>query len=55
MPTYTYTCKEHGQFDKLRKISDRNKPAECPKCGKECERGLDAPQVHYKGFKNGDY
>ncbi|QZI93327.1 hypothetical protein NPJJOOEL_00007 [Enterobacteria phage Brandy] len=41
MPLYDYSCEEHGQFQKIRKISEREK-AECPECGKECKQGLTA-------------
>lgn len=35
MPIYEYRCRECGaKFEKLRRISEAEKPAECPKCGK---------------------
>lgn len=50
MPLYDYTCEDHGQFQKIRKISEREK-AECPECGKECKQGLTAP----RGINGGYY
>lgn len=50
MPLYDYSCEEHGQFQKIRKISEREK-AECPECGKECKQELTAP----RGINGGYY
>jgi putative FmdB family regulatory protein len=33
MPTYDYDCAACGGFDALRRLSQRNEPAECPSCG----------------------
>ena len=35
MPMYRYECKEHGVFEELRKIDDREKDAKCPECDKD--------------------
>jgi putative FmdB family regulatory protein len=33
MPFYTYVCEKCGNFDKMRPISDRDTPVDCPECG----------------------
>ena len=49
MPLYTYSCEEHGSFDKLKKISDR-KMANCPECDKECHQSLSVPAMVKGGY-----
>jgi putative FmdB family regulatory protein len=34
MPIYTYRCQQCGEeFDKLRPLSERDAPVDCPDCG----------------------
>jgi putative FmdB family regulatory protein len=42
MPFYEYRCRECGEsFEVLRPVAERDKPAECPRCGaSEAERKL---------------
>lgn len=49
MPVYQYECEEHGQFEKIRKISER-KEAPCPECEVICEQQLTAPVMVKGGF-----
>lgn len=38
MPVYEYRCKDCGRkFGKLRSVSQRNAPLQCPVCGAEAE------------------
>ena len=43
MPIYSYCCRKCGtEFDKLRPMSQRNEPAECPHCAsEEVDRGVE--------------
>jgi putative FmdB family regulatory protein len=38
MPTYEYDCGECGGFDAIRRLADRNEPAECPSCARASQR-----------------
>lgn len=49
MPVYQYECKEHGSFEKIKKISDRHE-AECPECGEKCTLELTAPKLVQGGY-----
>lgn len=49
MPMYQYKCEEHGDFERLRKISERLE-AECPKCGAVCKQSVTAPRGICGGF-----
>ena len=49
MPMYTYICKEHGEFEKIKKISERHN-CECPECGVVCEQALTVPAGVKGGF-----
>lgn len=49
MPIYDYHCKEHGSFEKMKKISERSS-ANCPKCDTECEKSITAPKMVAGGF-----
>jgi putative FmdB family regulatory protein len=36
MPLYEYECDDcHQAFDELRKVDEREKPIQCPRCGGE--------------------
>jgi putative FmdB family regulatory protein len=35
MPFYEYRCESCGDFELLRPMADRDKPAVCPGCGHE--------------------
>ncbi len=42
MPTYTYLCPDHGSFDSIVRLSQRNEETPCPQCEKGSKRaGLD--------------
>lgn len=49
MPLYTYRCEQHGAFDKLKKMSEREF-TECPECGKVCSQSLSAPAMVQGGY-----
>lgn len=49
MPLYSYLCQEHGEFEKIKKISEREK-AECPVCNEECHQTIVAPKMVKGGF-----
>lgn len=58
MPTYDYKCEACGeQAEKMRKVSERDNPIECPilNCEGQMHRTVSAPAVHYDGLKSGDY
>lgn len=38
MPSYTYKCPIHGEFDVEMKMSEYKPVKECPKCKSEVER-----------------
>jgi len=55
VPTYVFGCEKCGEFDARRRMADRGEPAECPTCGKICQRVfcgpgviLIPPRLHYK-------
>lgn len=45
MPTYTYACRDCGQFDLLRAICGRDELASCPHCGDAATRVFAAPHL----------
>lgn len=49
MPMYDYLCEEHGQFEKIKKISERE-IAICPDCGIECPLSVSAPKMVKGGY-----
>lgn len=49
MPLFEYNCKEHGNFEKIKKISERE-VANCPVCDVECQQQLSAPKMLNGGF-----
>lgn len=49
MPFYSYSCEEHGSFDKMKKISEREL-ANCPECDKICSQSLTAPSMVMGGY-----
>lgn len=49
MPIYSYACKEHGDFEKMQKISAREF-APCPQCQEVCKQQLTAPRMVQGGF-----
>jgi len=57
VPTYVYTCKEHGTYEitKGMSLSGRNEP--CPLCGVDGKRVYGSPPVifHADGFHQTDY
>ena len=38
MPTYDYRCDRCGEFDRIRSLSARNDPIDCPDCGGVADR-----------------
>ncbi|MEA3118427.1 MAG: hypothetical protein QOI13_1697 [Paraburkholderia sp.] len=38
MPLYDYQCETCGIFEAMRRLSDRDDPVTCPKCGYASER-----------------
>lgn len=49
MPIYSYECKQHGDFEKMQKISERES-APCPVCNEVCEKLISAPKMVNGGF-----
>ena len=50
MPTYTYTCKQHGTFDLVTRMSEHRHEQACPNCGELSEQCIDVvPSVVFKG------
>lgn len=46
MPTYDYACPDCGEFDALRRLSERNEPCACPDCGAAAQRVItQAPRL----------
>ena len=46
MPLYEYVCREHGKFERLRRMSEFSEPSDCPRCNKESSRVLSA--MHFR-------
>ena len=41
MPLYQYNCSKcKKEFEELKKLSDRDEPSQCPRCGNRAERVL---------------
>lgn len=51
MPTYSYYCPTHGEFETIRKISERE-TAPCKDCGKISTKLVDAPSGIQDGYYN---
>ncbi|QFR55969.1 hypothetical protein CPT_Muldoon_012 [Serratia phage Muldoon] len=49
MPTYSYECPEHGKFDAMKKIAERQFTS-CPKCDKISPQAVTAPRSVHGGF-----
>lgn len=50
MPTYSYTCPEHGHFEKVQKIAD-HKTCVCLECHVECYQIIThAPMLDTEGM-----
>ncbi len=50
MARYQYQCKEHGDFEVERPITDVTPTTEpCPRCHKPCDLVLSVPTVVFKG------
>lgn len=45
MPTYTYGCKKHGEFDMVRSMRDDVGTCKCPTCSATCKRHYKPQQV----------
>jgi putative FmdB family regulatory protein len=46
MPTYDYQCPQCGPFDALRRMAERDVPADCPRCERPSVRAwLAAPRL----------
>jgi putative FmdB family regulatory protein len=62
MPTYDYTCARCGPYSELRRIADRDRGADCPKCGEAVTRvAVASPHVgglsslHERETRDGRY
>jgi putative FmdB family regulatory protein len=42
MPLYNYQCRRHGEFTEWASLSDFEKPAPCPLCGRPARRSVSA-------------
>ncbi|MBN5214268.1 FmdB family zinc ribbon protein [Serratia ureilytica] len=49
MPTYTYQCSCKHNFDRMKRVNERQS-AVCPKCGKEAKQLVTAPRAVNGGF-----
>lgn len=49
MPMYVYLCEEHGEFEKIKKISERE-VCKCPECDVDCNLVISAPKLVHGGF-----
>lgn len=54
MPTYDYLCQEHGEFEAMKKISERD-VAVCPECGVECPHIITAPKMVKGNYMDNAY
>ncbi len=52
MPTYSYRCTEHGDFQRVQRMKD-HASAECPDCGTPCKQViLTAPSLDETAMAN---
>ena len=51
---YEYQCPEHGIFEAITKIEDRDNPCPCPKCGTLSDRIMSATRFKLEGI-SGDF
>lgn len=51
MPMYSYYCLTHGEFETIRKISEREN-ADCPDCGAKSSKLVDAVGGIQDGYYN---
>jgi putative FmdB family regulatory protein len=51
MPTYDYACARCGTFAELRRIADRDRAADCRKCGDSAMRVI-AASPHVGGMRS---
>lgn len=49
MPMFDYQCKEHGVFEKMKKIAERE-TAPCPECGETCPQIISPPAMVNGGY-----
>lgn len=49
MPLYDYDCGRCGSFREWRTMSDYEKPAQCPECGKAAKRAVATPRLGMDG------
>ena len=42
---YEYDCPEHGRFETLRRVAERDIPVSCPDCGLESARAFSIPSI----------
>ena len=49
MPIYTYKCDDHGEFDDIKKVSERGY-SDCPKCGEVCENIIKVNEFMGRGY-----
>lgn len=46
MPVYEYRCKNCGEFDALRSLSEYNAPMDCPECDTVAVKIFSAPNIN---------
>tara|TARA_R110000803_G_scaffold54250_3_gene110920 strand:- start:5738 stop:6190 length:453 start_codon:yes stop_codon:yes gene_type:complete len=45
MPTYSFRCRECGEFDLQRKATSAGRPAKCPECREVADRIFTSPTI----------
>jgi putative FmdB family regulatory protein len=47
---YEYKCEEHGVFEEVRSMAERDKLTECPKCGQASKRIISTGTIQLEGI-----
>lgn len=50
MISYEYKCEEHGKFEELCTLEERNDPKPCPHCGTDSKRVLSMGIIKLEGL-----
>ena len=46
MPTYVFSCPDHGRFDRIFRMSEVCDHTPCPSCGSAARRAMAAPMLN---------
>lgn len=52
MPTYTFRCTEHGDWDKFLPFAEFDAPQVCPDCGGELRRVIAVPRIQKSSLQH---